>query len=43
MTGATPPSATLLRTEAGLPRAKITRVGDRRRPRVQPPVIHADE
>jgi S1-C subfamily serine protease len=43
MTGATPPSATLLRTEAGLPRATITRVSDPKMPRVQPPVIHADE
>lgn len=43
MTGATPPPATLLRTEAGLPRARITRVTDPKSPRVQPPVIHADE
>ena len=43
MSGATPPSATLLRTEAGLPRAKTTRLGDPKTPRAQPPVITADE
>ena len=43
MPGATPPSASLLRTEAGLPRAKMTRLGDAKTPRAQPPVINADE
>jgi S1-C subfamily serine protease len=43
MSGATPPSATLLRTEAGLPRDKTARLIDKKTPRVQPPVITADE
>jgi S1-C subfamily serine protease len=43
MSGATPPSAALLRTEAGLPRAKVSLLIDKKTPRVQPPVITADE
>jgi hypothetical protein len=43
MSGATPPSAALLRTEAGLPRAKVSLLTDKKTPRVQPPVITADE
>ena len=43
MSGATPPSATLLRTEVGLPRTKVSLLTDKKTPRVQPPVITADE
>lgn len=43
ITGAKAPSAAPLRTEAGLPRARIARIGDPQAPRVQPPVIRAED
>jgi len=43
MSGATPPPATRLRTEAGTPPTRVTRVDDPKAPRVQAPLIAADE
>lgn len=44
MTGATPPPATLLRTEAGLPRTRLATLGDAKaKTRLQAPLIPADE
>ena len=42
MAGAAPP-ATLLRTEAGLPRTRFATISDPKKPRVQPPVVSASE
>lgn len=43
MSGAAPPPATSLRTEAGLARTKLRMVTDPKAPRVQPPLISATE
>jgi hypothetical protein len=43
MSGSKPPAATALRTEAGLPRARVGRIGDPQAARLQPPVIRADD
>ena len=43
MAGAAPPPADPLRTEAGLPRRAPPRIGDSKQPRLQPPVIRADD
>lgn len=44
MTGVAPPPATMLRTEAGLPRTRTATLGDAQaRTRLQPPLIPADE
>jgi hypothetical protein len=41
--GARPPPGALLRTEAGLPAAPAAKIGDAKKPRLQPPVIRADD
>lgn len=43
LAGDLPPPGTPLRTEAGLPPARVARIGDGRQPRLQPPVIRADD
>lgn len=43
MSGATPPPATSLRTEAGLPPTGIATISDPKTPRVQPPLVSASE
>jgi hypothetical protein len=43
MSGATPPPATALRTEAGLPPARMATISDPTTPRVQPPLVSASE
>ena len=43
MSGATPPPATSLRTEAGLPPTRIATISDPQTPRVQPPLVSASE
>ena len=43
ITGAKAPPAMPLRTEAGLPRARSAKIGEPQAPRVQPPVIRAED
>lgn len=43
MSGATPPPATSLRTEAGLPPARMATISAAKTPRVQPPLVSASE
>jgi hypothetical protein len=44
MSGATPPPAAALRTEAGLPRTRIATISEAKKtPRLQPPVISASD
>jgi hypothetical protein len=43
MSGATPPPATSLRTEAGLPPTRMATISDPKTPRAQPPLVSARE